>query len=110
MVSFFRSRRANSILDLGAGRGSYVETLRAGQLRAGCFDGNPSVRKVSERRCLQADLSETQDLGQRWRPGASNAIALWLRDWVMSIEVAEHVPLVFEQTYMDNLDRSLAGL
>ena len=80
--------------DLGAGRGSYVETLRAGQLRAGCFDGNPSVRKVSERRCLQADLSEAQDLGQRW-------------DWVMSIEVAEHVPLVFEQTYMDNLDRSL---
>ena len=79
LVPFFQSRRARSILDLGAGAGWYVQTLRKASLRAGCFDGNRAVREVSQGRCLQADLSEEHDLGQRW-------------DWVMSIEVAEHVP------------------
>lgn len=92
LVPFFQSRRARSILDLGAGAGWYVQTLRKASLRAGCFDGNRAVREVSQGRCLQADLSEEHDLGQRW-------------DWVMSIEVAEHVPHVFETTYLNNLER-----
>ena len=92
LVNFYHSRKASSILDLGAGDGFYAGTLRAFGLRAGCFDGNPAVREVSKKRCFQADLSEECDLGQRW-------------DWVMSLEVAEHVPRVFETTYLNNLDR-----
>ena len=92
LVNFYHSRKASSILDLGAGDGFYAGTLRAFGLRAGCFDGNPAVREVSDKRCFQADLSEECDLGQRW-------------DWVMSLEVAEHVPRVFETAYLNNLDR-----
>ena len=92
LLSFFRHKNAESVLDLGAGDGSYVQMLRQGGLRAGCFDGNPAVRELSQKRCLQADLSEEHDFGQRW-------------DWVMSIEVAEHVPHVFERTYLNNLER-----
>ncbi|CAK9065811.1 unnamed protein product [Durusdinium trenchii] len=98
LVKFFQSRRATTVLDLGAGAGWYVQTLRKSGIRAGCADGNPSVRMVSEKRCWHADLSEDWDLGQRW-------------SWVMSIEVAEHVPKAFEKTYVDNLDRhSCEGL
>lgn len=92
LLSFFRHKNVESVLDLGAGDGSYVQMLRQGGLRAGCFDGNPAVRELSQKRCLQADLSEEHDFGQRW-------------DWVMSIEVAEHVPHVFERTYLNNLER-----
>ena len=92
LLAFFRQKNAESVLDLGAGDGSYVQMLRQGGLRAGCFDGNPAVRELSQKRCLQADLSEEHDFGQRW-------------DWVMSIEVAEHVPKVFERTYLNNLER-----
>ncbi len=92
LINFYHSRKASSILDLGAGDGFYTGILRGSGLRAGCFDGNPAVREVSKKRCFQADLSEEYDLGQRW-------------DWVMSLEVAEHVPRVFETTYLNNLDR-----
>eukprot|EP00913_Durusdinium_trenchii_P008477 g7961.t1 len=109
LVKFFQSRRATTVLDLGAGAGWYVVSTilspsvshvrnrrpaSTGTSRsASPLRRNPSVRMVSEKRCWHADLSEDWDLGQRW-------------SWVMSIEVAEHVPKAFEKTYVDNLDDS----
>ena len=41
--------------------------------------------------------------GQEGAHGASGRFAF---DWVLSIEMAEHIPPQFEATFLDNLDRA----
>lgn len=98
LVKFFQTRHARTVVDFGCGLGLYVRDLRAAGIRAGGFDGNPSTVQISEGRCLHADLSSKLDLGTRWA-------------WVLSLEVAEHIPREFEQTFLDNVDQhACAGL
>ena len=92
LAGFFHERRAHSVLDCGAGNGAYAFNLHLAGIRMGCLDGNPSVNTLSKQRCFQADLAQEFDFGTRW-------------DWVMSIEVAEHVPQAYETAYLNNLDR-----
>ena len=72
--------------------GLYVRDVRAAGLRAGGFDGNPSTSTITEGRCHSLDLSKGFDFGVYW-------------DWVLSLEVAEHIPAQFEETFIDNLVR-----
>eukprot|EP00928_Gymnodinium_smaydae_P035420 TRINITY_DN2492_c0_g2_i2.p1 TRINITY_DN2492_c0_g2~~TRINITY_DN2492_c0_g2_i2.p1 ORF type:complete len:171 (-),score=18.05 TRINITY_DN2492_c0_g2_i2:71-583(-) len=92
LITFFRSEGANTVGDFGCGLGLYVRDFRAAGLRAGGFDGNPSTAVLSGGRCQVADLSSTLDFGTRW-------------DWVMSLEVAEHIPRDYEGEFLNNLDR-----
>ncbi|CAJ1383514.1 unnamed protein product [Effrenium voratum] len=92
LITFFQSREAVSVGDFGCGLGLYVRDMRAAGLRAGGFDGNPATWEITDGRCLQADLSRHLDLGTRW-------------DWVLSLEVAEHIPRQFETLFLENLVR-----
>mmetsp|Transcript_32244 Transcript_32244/g.92554 ORF Transcript_32244/g.92554 Transcript_32244/m.92554 type:complete len:351 (-) Transcript_32244:70-1122(-) len=98
LVAFFRGRGARGVADFGCGLGLYVRDLRAAGVRAGGFDGNPSTPEITQGRCSHVDLSRPVDFGTRW-------------DWVLSLEVAEHIPRMFEDTFLDNLDsHACAGL
>ncbi|CAK8996436.1 Uncharacterized protein SCF082_LOCUS4790 [Durusdinium trenchii] len=92
LITFFKTVEAASVGDFGCGLGLYVRDLRSAGLRSGGFDGNPATWEITEGRCLQADLSRDLDLGTRW-------------DWVLSLEVAEHIPREFENSFLKNLDR-----
>jgi len=92
LIEHLRTRGARNIADFGCGLGLYVRDLRAAGFRAGGFDGNPSTRELTEGRCQQIDLSSELDLGTRW-------------DWLLSLEVAEHIPLEFEMNFVGNLVR-----
>lgn len=92
LITFFKSREATSVADFGCGLGLYVRDLRTVGFRSGGFDGNPATWEITDGRCLQADLSKDLDLGTRW-------------DWVLSLEVAEHIPRQFEKSFLDNLER-----
>ncbi|CAE8607551.1 unnamed protein product [Polarella glacialis] len=92
LIEFFNSRQAETVGDFGCGLGLYVRDFRSAGLRAGGFDGNPATGEITEGRCLQADLSRELDLGTRWH-------------WVLSLEVAEHIPRYFEDSFLANLDR-----
>jgi len=91
LVGFFRSQGAKTIVDFGCGLGLYVRDLRNEGFRAGGFDGNPATASITEGRCTTLDLSRTFDLGTRW-------------NWVLSLEVAEHIPPQFEDAFVSNLD------
>ena len=57
------------------------------------FDGAPFTEKTTEGRCKFLDLSvPIYHLEDKY-------------DWIISTEVAEHIPKQFEQTYLDNLAR-----
>lgn len=90
--AFFLDRGARSVADFGCGLGLYVRDFREVGLRAGGVDGNPSTSEISEGRCLQADLSRDFDFGTGW-------------DWLLSLEVAEHIPREFEATFLGNIER-----
>eukprot|EP00747_Dinoflagellata_sp_TGD_P165373 gnl/TRDRNA2_/TRDRNA2_186560_c0_seq1.p1 gnl/TRDRNA2_/TRDRNA2_186560_c0~~gnl/TRDRNA2_/TRDRNA2_186560_c0_seq1.p1 ORF type:complete len:378 (+),score=54.74 gnl/TRDRNA2_/TRDRNA2_186560_c0_seq1:96-1136(+) len=92
LAKLFRDQEARTIADFGCGLGLYVRDLRAAGFRVGGFDGNPATSQITAGRCLQADLSAELDLGTRW-------------DWLLSLEVAEHIPREFEDVFIRNLER-----
>ena len=56
------------------------------------YDGAPFSEKTSEGRVQYLDLTLPQ-------------YGLPLYDWVMSLEVAEHIPKEYESIYLDNIVR-----
>eukprot|EP00966_Prymnesium_polylepis_P158771 3669804-Prymnesium_polylepis.1 len=85
----------HSVVELGAGMGCYTGALRdAGRRGAGPhdmrgFDGAPGVAELSEGLVGEADLT--------------TRLALGASDWVLSLEVAEHIPRRFEAQLFETL-------
>lgn len=82
------------VASFGDGPGVYKrEILKLGKvLIYDAYDGAPYTEETSEGRVVYLDLTSPQ-------------FGLPLYDWVMSLEVAEHIPPKFENAYMDNIAR-----
>mmetsp|Transcript_29172 Transcript_29172/g.53804 ORF Transcript_29172/g.53804 Transcript_29172/m.53804 type:complete len:610 (-) Transcript_29172:287-2116(-) len=80
-----------SVLELGAGLGCYTyyfsESGKLSQIHG--YEGASNVHELSGGLVKRADLSEHHEFGQF--------------DWVISLEVAEHIPAEFEATFVANL-------
>jgi len=97
LVQFFKTKNASSVVDLGAGLGKYTKEFRENNITTDCFDGNPDTVLLTEGRCSVLDLSKN--------------IALPKYDWVMSLEVGEHLPKQFEDIFINNLiNSSISGI
>ena len=86
-----------SVLELGAGLGCYTYYFQdSGKvLSIDGYEGAANVEEMSEGFIKQADLTKIQDFG-------SPAQQL-LYDWVVCMEVAEHIPPEHEHTFLINL-------
>jgi hypothetical protein len=81
-----------TVADVGAGSGKYSEWLNdTGLVTAYAFDGSPDVELVTKGRVLSADLGRPLNLWRRF-------------DWVLCLEVAEHVQPDLTPTFLGNLD------
>ena len=78
-----------TLLDLGCGTGAYTKELQQTCNSAKGYDGNPNTLKISNGLCEVADLTEKQNFDQV--------------DWVLSLEVGEHVPKESEDILLDNI-------
>ena len=97
VVSFFRSKNVTSVLDLGAGPGLYTESLSKNGIFASCYDGNPDTQFLSEGRCGIVDLSKE--------------IKFSKHDWVLILEVGEHLPKQYEDILFNNIiNNSKSGI
>lgn len=92
LVQFFKSQQTESIVDFGCGNGDYVKALRNHQFYCEGYDGNPDTFSISGGAANVADLSQPIDLGKQF-------------DWVLSLEVGEHLPKKYERTFIENLHR-----
>lgn len=82
-----------TVADFGAGSGHYCNFLN--QTEEFCcfaFDGTPRVAELSGGAVQTRRLDEPFDLGRRF-------------DWVMCLEVAEHIPRASEPAFLSNLRR-----
>lgn len=89
LVSFFKNEGATTVVDFGCGMGKYVQTFRNSGLNATGFDGNPNTPELTNHICGVLDLSVP--------------VQLEPFDWVMSLEVGEHLPQKFEDIFIQNL-------
>jgi hypothetical protein len=89
LILFFKERECECIVDLGCGLGNYVNEFKKHFICDG-FDGNPSTRQLTKECCNVLDLSVRNDELDRY-------------DWVMSLEVGEHIPKCCQDVYIDNL-------
>tara|TARA_A100001391_G_C5076724_1_gene279342 strand:- start:2052 stop:2948 length:897 start_codon:yes stop_codon:yes gene_type:complete len=82
----------SSVVDFGCGNADYVKHLIENGFECEAYDGNPDTPEMTDGIGKVLDLSEEFDLGKTF-------------DYVMSLEVAEHIPKEFEETYVNNLIR-----
>jgi len=92
LVTFFKSEGAKSIVDFGCGMADYVKVLQENQFECEGYDGHPDTPKLTQGRAKVQDLSKRFDLNKRF-------------DWVLSLEVGEHIPFKYERIFIENLVR-----
>ena len=92
IADFFIEEGAQDIVDFGCGIGAYVFQFKKRGLNAEGYDGNPRTPEFTNGVCKILDLSEPFQLGKTF-------------DWVMSLEVGEHLPQQYERIFIENLMR-----
>lgn len=90
LVDFFKKESCSSIVDFGCGMGEYVKYLKASGLYCEGYDGNPNTPELSEGFAQVADLSVPLELKRKF-------------NWVLSLEVGEHIPKKYERIFIENL-------
>ena len=90
LTSFFKNENVKSLVDFGCGMGNYVKTFQKNNINAIGFDGNPNTPELTNNLCKVLDLSVPKTFDEPF-------------DWVMSLEVGEHLPQKFEDIFIHNL-------
>ena len=83
LTKFFKGENVKSLVDFGCGMGNYVKTFQENDINAIGFDGNPNTPELTHNLCKVLDLSVPTKFDEKY-------------DWVMSLEVGEHLPKKFE--------------
>ena len=92
LLAFFTKEQASSVVDLGCGMGSYVRHFLKSGLNATGYDGNPSTPQLSKGACAVLDLSVIAEVEAP-------------SDWVLALEVGEHLPKEHEANFVENCHR-----
>jgi cyclopropane fatty-acyl-phospholipid synthase-like methyltransferase len=90
LLDFFKNENVNSLADLGCGMGLYVKAFQQNNINANGFDGNPNTPELTNNICKILDLSLPIKFDEPF-------------DWIMSLEVGEHLPPQFEDIFINNL-------
>ena len=86
LVPLFTNHR---VIDFGCGEGRYVAFFRVRDINCCGYDGNPETPVLSKHQGQVLDLAQP--------------VSLKPADYVLSLEVGEHIPREFEQTFLDNI-------
>jgi cyclopropane fatty-acyl-phospholipid synthase-like methyltransferase len=90
LTEFFKRENVNSLADFGCGMGDYVKNFKENNINAIGFDGNPNTLELTNNICEILDLSEPKIFDEPF-------------DWILSLEVGEHLPPQFEDIFIQNL-------
>ena len=85
------SENETSFYDFGCGDASYSKALVDNGHSVACYDGNPATPQITDGLGEVLDLTSDFDFGPR--------------DWVICLEVGEHVPKEYESKLLDNITK-----
>ena len=88
IIEFLEEENCKKVIDLGCGDGSYVNLISE-SIECKGYDGNPDTVEL------------TQGLGVMLY--LHNRISLKPVDWVLCIEVGNHIPKEFEDIFLNNI-------
>jgi methyltransferase family protein len=91
LLEFFHKEGVESVVDFGCGDGYYTKFLNANKVCTLGFDGNPNTPQLTDGQGYVLDLTHRHSFGSL--------------DWVLSLEVGEHIPAEYEKTFIENLDK-----
>lgn len=91
IVSLAKEYSVKKVYDFGCGNGKYVEHLNQSGINAIGFDGNPITSTIPN--CKVQELTNTFQLEPV--------------DFLICLEVCEHVPKEYESNLLDNINRNL---
>ena len=80
----------STVVDFGCGNADYAKHLHNKGFKCEAYDGNPNTPEMTDGLGKVLDLSKEFNLGKTF-------------DYVISLEVAEHIPKEFEDVYINNL-------
>ena len=92
IISIMKDRDFKNAVDLGCGNGLYVRQIRDAGFKCDGFDGNPLTEEMTEGIASVLDLSDV--------------ISIEKYDLVVSLEVGEHIPSTYEETFLNNLTKT----
>ena len=90
LFNFFINEKITTLADFGCGMGTYVKYFCENGLKVDGFDGNPNTPELTNGKCKIMDLSVSSNFKEKY-------------DWIMSLEVGEHLPKKFEDIFISNL-------
>ena len=90
LIDFLKNNKIQTLLDLGCGPAFYVSEIIKENIQCEAYDGNPNTPELTNGLGKIIDLSENVDLGKTF-------------DFVLSLEVGEHIPKEFEDIYINNV-------
>lgn len=94
-ISIIFEKDVIGIVDIGCGDGSYTKFLRDQGFICNGYDGNPETLKITNGVCSIMDFSQPQNISKY--------------DLVLSLEVGEHIPVEYEQIFINNICRASAS-
>jgi len=89
LLEFFKNEGAESVVDFGCGSGEYINLIRQNNIDGIGYDGNPNTKELYPDGEI-LDLTQLHDLEDKFT-------------WAMSLEVGEHIPPEYEDTFIQNL-------
>lgn len=92
ILQLIKREHVDTLVDFGCGKADYVKLFLRHGIYCEAYDGNPHTYELSNGLGSVLDLSQHVDLDEGF-------------DCVMSLEVGEHIPAEFEQTFIGNLCR-----
>lgn len=92
ILHYLKLQNAKDVYDFGCGTGYYTKYLNDSGIFCIGYDGNPNTREIASQYCYPLNLAESQ---------------LFMPvDWVISLEVAEHIPPEKEKVFIDNVHKA----
>lgn len=89
ILRFLQDKGVKAIADLGCGDCSYSKVFIDNGFDVFACDGNPYTEELTDGIGKCRDLAKPVDIGQY--------------DWVLSLEVGEHIPAIYFSNFIDNL-------
>lgn len=89
LVNYMHEEGVSTCYDFGCGPGKYTEYFNYNGISTEGFDGNPYTPELTGGRCKVLDLTSDFNMDQR--------------DCVLTLEVGEHIPFVYQHKFIDNV-------